>query len=656
MSNFRSIIKSLLGIVPRDYIYLDIETKTKDHEHIRLIGASHTRVLGRGGPLITPSAEELRDALAAIPKERREKTCIVTYYGEGFDYPNLLANGLDVHSMGYQMLDLWVVSKIWFYDRKSHSLDSWAAETGDLKLEVDYDNCDIATLEQYLRQDLHITEVVFRHMIERLLESNLPICSEPLRLEQQIVRHIADQSKRGFYIDKAMADGTLSSIGAEMEAAKDVYERDMPFVIPPVSRRAKVPAKQVKKDGMPTHSMSSYAEKIGCALDVTFAPNRADGEPEFISRLLTKDGDSITLPADPKDIPVHTERLKLDDIAGIKNYLLNQGWEPSEYKNQDGTNPVFVNTETREVDAGAIKILGTALTGGIAHYAVLKARASFLKGKGGSGLIPKIQGDRVFHSADTLGCNTGRYRHRTIVNVPRVSTTWGGAIRSCFVPDPGQVMVGWDASSLEARCEANRIYIFDPDQALELVTGDIHKKNQEALGLPTRDAAKKFKYMVMYGAGPKKIAKSMGVSFQKATEWYYEFWNVNSALADYTTELRRQWKYDGGGKYIKGLDGRPVFTRSEHSLLNARLQSDGAQVMKIATLLVEKRVKSEIDSGICRPLIRYHDEEQWSSHEGYSDTLGRQGVKSIVDAGRYFDFKVPLDGEYKVGKNWAETH
>jgi len=31
-------------------------------------------------------------------------------------------------------------------------------------------------------------------------------------------------------------------------------------------------------------------------------------------------------------------------------------------------------------------------------------------------------------------------------------------------------------------------------------------------------------------------------------------------------------------------------------------------------------------------------------------------VNAIRKAGDYFGFRCPLDGEYKVGNNWAETH
>ena len=32
------------------------------------------------------------------------------------------------------------------------------------------------------------------------------------------------------------------------------------------------------------------------------------------------------------------------------------------------------------------------------------------------------------------------------------------------------------------------------------------------------------------------------------------------------------------------------------------------------------------------------------------------GIQAIVDAGHLLKLNCPLDGEYNVGNNWAETH
>ena len=34
----------------------------------------------------------------------------------------------------------------------------------------------------------------------------------------------------------------------------------------------------------------------------------------------------------------------------------------------------------------------------------------------------------------------------------------------------------------------------------------------------------------------------------------------------------------------------------------------------------------------------------------------RAGVQAIIDAGVYYNMRCPLDGEYKIGESWYETH
>ena len=51
-----------------------------------------------------------------------------------------------------------------------------------------------------------------------------------------------------------------------------------------------------------------------------------------------------------------------------------------------------------------------------------------------------------------------------------------------------------------------------------------------------------------------------------------------------------------------------------------------------------------------------HDEMQVQVKEGLEDQVGQTMVDAIREAGEHFKFKCPLDGEYKVGNSWAETH
>jgi DNA polymerase I-like protein with 3'-5' exonuclease and polymerase domains len=51
-----------------------------------------------------------------------------------------------------------------------------------------------------------------------------------------------------------------------------------------------------------------------------------------------------------------------------------------------------------------------------------------------------------------------------------------------------------------------------------------------------------------------------------------------------------------------------------------------------------------------------HDEVQLEADEEIADEVGKLMVESFEEAGRYFNFRCPITGEYKVGNNWAETH
>ncbi len=82
-------------------------------------------------------------------------------------------------------------------------------------------------------------------------------------------------------------------------------------------------------------------------------------------------------------------------------------------------------------------------------------------------------------------------QHRVVVNVPKADDKvfYGKEMRSLFTAEDGKVLVGIDASALEARVEAHYIYPFDPEGANELINGDIHARNSRLFGV-SRSLAK----------------------------------------------------------------------------------------------------------------------------------------------------------------------
>lgn len=111
-------------------------------------------------------------------------------------------------------------------------------------------------------------------------------------------------------------------------------------------------------------------------------------------------------------------------------------------------------------------------------------------------------------------------------------------------------------------------------------------------------------------------------------------------------------------KYLKGLDGRRLKIRSKHSALNMLLQSAGSILTKKATVLFWDKLTSngfKFGSDVAQ-VAHVHDEWQCLVREGLEETVGEISVQAIKDAGVFFNLNLPMDGDWKVGNNWAETH
>jgi DNA polymerase I-like protein with 3'-5' exonuclease and polymerase domains len=94
--------------------------------------------------------------------------------------------------------------------------------------------------------------------------------------------------------------------------------------------------------------------------------------------------------------------------------------------------------------------------------------------------------------------------------------------------------------------------------------------------------------------------------------------------------------------------------RSEHAALNTLLQSAGAIVMKQALVIASERLNKYRYP--YKLVAQVHDEFQVEAPEEYAERVGIIFRNAIREAGRVLDLRCPLDGEYKVGDSWAQTH
>ena len=279
----------------------------------------------------------------------------------------------------------------------------------------------------------------------------------------------------------------------------------------------------------------------------------------------------------------------------------------------------------------------------IARYMMLQKRVAQI-----DSWLKASKNGRVHGRVITNGAVTGRMTHQSpnMAQVPAVSAPFGKECRSCWTVDEGNVLVGIDASGLELRMLAH--YMNDEEYTNEILNGDIHSTNQRSAGLATRDLAKTFIYAFLYGAGDAKIGTIVGGNAGVGRALKERFLSNTPALE----RLRGTVHGQAESGLLVGLDGRRLRVRSQHAALNTLLQGAGAIVMKQALVLLSDKLRNIPH----RIVANVHDEWQIETTEHYAETVGRIGVRSIRIAGETLDLRCPLTGEYRVGRNWAETH
>ena len=79
--------------------------------------------------------------------------------------------------------------------------------------------------------------------------------------------------------------------------------------------------------------------------------------------------------------------------------------------------------------------------------------------------------------------------------------------------------------------------------------------------------------------------------------------------------------------------------------------------MKVATCELHRAIRSKgWTSKDIMQVAHIHDEIQLQVREDIAEDVGQISVQAIRDAGSILGFRCPLDGEYKYGRNWSETH
>ena len=334
---------------------------------------------------------------------------------------------------------------------------------------------------------------------------------------------------------------------------------------------------------------------------------------------------------------VKYQEFNLGSRQQIGERLINLGWKPKKFTDKGH---VIVDEKV----LSEIKDIPEAEL--IKEFLLLQKRVAMIES-----WIEAVREDgRVHGKVITNGAITSRMSHQSpnMAQIPAVYSPYGKDCRELWVVPSGYKLVGVDASGLEIRILSH--YMNDKEYINEVINGDIHSTNQTLAGLETRDIAKTFIYAFIYGAGNKKLGTICGRSESYGRTIKDRFLKRLPSLA----KLRKRVDNAVKKGYLKGLDQRKLIIRQKHSALNTLIQGGGAIAMKKALVILSNYISTYKIDAI--PVANVHDEFQYQVKEEQADRFGKLAVQSIVDAGDKLNLRCSLDGEYKIGNNWKETH
>lgn len=476
----------------------------------------------------------------------------------------------------------------------SHSLKAWGVRLGELK--TDYTGGFETFTEEMLAYN--VQDVVVTERLYDLLSKHEAYSEKASVLEHQVAHIVALQERYGFMFDIKLAE----ELTARLQIRRGELEQQLQDTFKP------------------------WEEVIG-----EFIPKVNN------AKLGYKKGEPI---------------LKTKTVVfnpGSRHHIANRlkafhNWVPKEFT-PDGR---------PKVDEAVLSKLPYPEAKLLTEYLMVQKRLGMLA-EGDNAWLKMVKGDRIHGEVITNGAVTGRATHRNpnIAQVPAVGAPYGRECRSLFRSPRNRVLVGIDVSGLELRMLAHFMAYYDGGRYGEqVVDGDVHTANQEAAGLDTRNQAKTFIYAFLYGAGPEKLGSVVGKGAKHGKVLKERFLQRTPALAKLIADVQRA----AGRGFLVGLDGRRLHIRSSHAALNTLLQSGGGLICKQWMVEVDQMLTQLEAHDKVRQVAWVHDECQYECDPDFAEEFGKKAVECIAKAGEFFDIRIPLTGEYKIGRNWAETH
>ena len=589
----------------------------------------------------------------------------------GIDLP--VKKLIDTLGLSWAIFPFGLDSRKQIINRKAHGLEAWGEVFGVPKPKID--DWESLTFDEYkyrCEEDVKINSQLFNKMIKYLMviyDNNLGAVIRYINYLGFKLDCAREQEENPCVIDVKSAHKHLDKILELTDERLTDLSSKMPLV--PILGTKRKPKNMTTKTG----DLSALGVKW---LDSLKEHNLPEDTEEFEYVRGYKEANAAS----------HVQ---------LKKWLFSLGWKPTMYVDRLNTkgevNRVPQTTDDEGIICPNLKKLSKEHPA-IEHIeglGILNHRKGVFKS-----FIENT--DEITHTIASVNgfTNTLRFKHRKpIANLPKVSKPWGKEIRGLIVAkDENYLMCGSDMSSLEDTTKQHYMYFFDPEYVKQMrVPGfDPHmdiavfagllteeqvedykrisklsKEGSEVTAeekklylfyVDTRGQAKVINFSAVYGAGPAKIAATLGCTLEFAKILHTAYWSRNKAVKQVANSVftktvevpnasvlnvpsTQMWLYNPVSRFYYTL-------RNEKDIFSTLNQGTGVYCFDTWVARVRK-------SGI-KISLQYHDEIGFSLLKEDKEKVEKALHEAIEETDKQIKLNVPLGVSVDFGNTYADVH
>lgn len=633
---------------------------------------------------------------------------LIAHFGIGYDFP-VLEKVCGFTKDRAALVDSYVISKLMRSSQKDadtglvkagrlpgklhgkHSIEAWGYRLGIQKLHADIEDWSVYTPEMSERceSDVDVQDALWDWLKPDTYSQ------KAIELEHRVAYLCRRMEAAGVPFDEKAAQ----KLHVMLQAKQDVISREL-----------------IAEFGTWFEPITKSLDAQGCAR--TWTPKRADKKAGYWGEYVEYTcEDQFGSPVHKKVFKGYP-CTKIEPVTfnpssrrHIIKKLKELGWEPEAFTE---SGEAKLDDDVLEGMADTYP-QATRLV----EYLLLDKRLGQVA-DGDNAWLKKVVNGYMHGAMDPMGTVHSRASHFSpnMGQVPASKSPYGAECRGLFGPngittaqagcggdDEEIVQVGADMSGLQLRALAHLLHPLDGGAYSQIVTsGDVHWSHTQAMGLVGPDeprdkhselhnilrekGAKTFGYAYLFGCFPPKsgrvVRDCLTTAKNKNPDWAYlfdKFFRTTTAKGalrirsdkEVGTVVRKSFdeklklgklhaKLKACMKHFKnhlpGLDGRLVPCRSDHSALNFACSSIEAILCK--TWLVDSCAALEAKGYVWGRdfwfMLWVHDEVQVACRKSIAEEVGKTLVETAKQTGIKLGFRVPLASEYKIGRNWADTH